>query len=75
MGRTASLITTDFSARNNVQMKMPHVLTSNHAVVLNQVEPVGVKWPYILVVPLPTGVHFVSKARVGCHNPGPRTSA
>ena len=43
MGRTASPIATDFSARNNVQMKMPHALTSNHVVVLNQIEPVGIK--------------------------------
>ena len=39
MGRAASPIATDFAARNNVQMKMPHALTSNHAVVLNQVVP------------------------------------
>ena len=46
VGRTASPIATDFAARHNVHTKMRDALTSNHAVVLNQVEPVGVKWPH-----------------------------
>ena len=45
MGRTASPIAAGFPARHNVHMKMRDALTSNHAVVLNQVEPVGVVSP------------------------------
>ena len=65
IGRAGSPITADFTARNNVHMKMRDALTGNHDVVLNQVEPIGVVRSYKGSGSPADGVHHSRRLFIG----------